>query len=90
MSFEIFSNTGSKSYKEVSFKTRETHFLYRNPQKPKIAKKNIFRKRFSENFFENFFLLCELHSSEKAKTRQLCLQNAVVSAEKREKEFMLA
>ena len=42
-----------KSIKEVTFKTRETYFLCRNPQKLKIAK-NVFRKLFSKNLLKIF------------------------------------
>ena len=37
-----------KSNKEVALKTRETHFLYRKPQRLKIAK-NVFRKFHLKN-----------------------------------------
>ena len=52
-----------KSNKEVTLKTRETYFLYRKPQKPKIAE-IVFRKLFLKKN-ENFLLLGKLHSAEK-------------------------
>ena len=52
-----------KSNKEVTLKTRETYFLYRKPQKPKIAE-IVFRKMFLKKN-ENFLLLGKLHSAEK-------------------------
>ena len=40
--------------KEVTLKTRETYFLYRKPQKLKIAKKG-FSKIFVKKVIESFF-----------------------------------
>ena len=58
-----------KSNKEVTLKTRETCFLYRNPQKLKILK--IFQKLFSKNLLKTFFFLGKSLSAEKTKSDQL-------------------
>ena len=51
-----------KSNKEVTLKARETYFLYRKPQKLKIA--NFFLKFILKKVFEKFFL-GESHNAEK-------------------------
>ena len=73
---KLISSARSKSNQDVTFKTRETCFLYRKPQKPKIGKKS-----------KNFLKLGKSHSAEKTNGGYLSLQNTVVSANNRGREF---
>ena len=59
-----------KSNKEVTFKTRGTYFLYRNPQNLKL-RKMFFMKFILKEIIEIFFFLGKLHSAEKTQSGQL-------------------
>ena len=58
------------------------HIFYRKPQKRKSAKKYVSKMAFGKNPI-NFWTLEVAQCRKKTKSDQLCLQNAVVSAENR-------
>ena len=66
-----------KSNKEVILKIRETSFLYRKPQKLKIAK-NVFREFFSKHLLKIISFLCTSHSAEKTKVASYRRKHQVV------------
>ena len=55
-----------KSNKENTLNSRETYFLYRKPQKLKIAI-NVFRKSFSKKFLNFFFSVSHIVSKKNEK-----------------------
>ena len=67
---ETYQFQSIKSNKEVTLKTRETYFLYRNPQKL-IFVKNVFRKLSSKSFSSRG----KSHSAENTKKGSYCRNN---------------